>query len=335
MKKFLSIIMIVSLLFCMLVGCTDTEDGIEIVRVNEVTHSIFYAPFYLAIELGYFEEEGIEIELTNGGGSNISMTAVVSGSADIGLVGPETVVYVESQGKTDYVVTFAQLTYCDGSFLVGYEEAEDFDYSNLIGTEVIAGRLGGLPAMTLEYVLNMHGLYDGVNVTLNHDVEFALMAAAFEAGTGDYTTMFEPTASDYDLSGRGNIVASIGEDSGSVPYTCFVAELSYIEENTELCEGFVRAIYKALAFMSENDASVVATYLAPQFEGTSEEQIENAVNSYLAIGAWQNDMSMTEDSWERLIEIMKNADQFEDGTDANYDKLVDNTISEKIKAELS
>ncbi len=334
MKKFLSIFMILCLVCTLFCGCAGEEE-VTTLRVNEVTHSIFYAPFYLADELGYFAEEGIEIELTNGGGSNVSMTAVVSDQADIGLVGPETVVYVESQGKTDYVVTFAQLTYCDGSFLIGYEEEEDFDYSNLVGTEVLAGRIGGLPAMTLEYVLNQHGLYDGVNITLNHDVEFALMAAAFQAGEGDYTTLFEPTASDFEINGSGNIVASIGEDSGSVPYTCFVAEKSYIEENSEIIEGFVRAIYKAIEFMEENDASVVAEWLLPSFEGTTAEQIENAVNSYLEIGAWKNDMSMTEDSWNRLLAIMENADQLTEGTEADYDKLVDNTISEKVKAELS
>lgn len=334
MKKLLSILMIVVLCFCTFTACENSEESIQTVRVNEVTHSIFYAPFYLAIELGYFEEEGIAIELTNGGGSNVSMTAVVSGGADIGLVGPETVVYVESQGKTDYVVTFAQLTYCDGSFLMGYEEAEDFSYSNLIGTEVLAGRLGGLPAMTLEYVLNQHGLYDGVNITLNHDVEFALMGAAFQSGQGDYTTLFEPTASDFEAENIGNIVASIGADSGSVPYTCFVAEKSYLEENAELCEGFVRAIYKAIAYMQANDSNVVATVLAPQFEGTSELQIANAVDSYLAIGAWQNDMSMTLESWNNLLAIMDNAGELKKGTEADYDKLVDNAISEKIKSEL-
>lgn len=332
MKKFLSIFMILCLVCTLFCGCAGEEE-VTTLRVNEVTHSIFYAPFYLADELGYFAEEGIEIELTNGGGSNVSMTAVVSDQADIGLVGPETVVYVESQGKTDYVVTFAQLTYCDGSFLIGYEEEEDFDYSNLVGTEVLAGRIGGLPAMTLEYVLNQHGLYDGVNITLNHDVEFALMAAAFQAGEGDYTTLFEPTASDFEINGSGNIVASIGEDSGSVPYTCFVAEKSYIEENSEIIEGFVRAIYKAIEFMEENDASVVAEWLLPSFEGTTAEQIENAVNSYLEIGAWKNDMSMTEDSWKRLLYIMQNAGELADGTDADYDKLVDNTISESVKSQ--
>ncbi len=323
--------MVAILAVATLAGCSAKKGEVEVVRVNEVTHSIFYAPFYVAIEGGYFADEGIEIQLTNGGGSNVSMTAVVSDGADIGLVGPETVVYVESGGKSDYVVTFAQLTYCDGSFLVGHEEAKDFEYSNLKGKEVLAGRRGGLPAMSLEYVLNNHGIYDGENVTLNYDVAFPLMGGAFEGGEGDYTTLFEPTASDFQLSGRGNIVASIGKDSGLVPFTCFVAEKSYLKDKADTCERFVSAIYKAIEYMQTHESSEVAKVLAPQFDGTSEQQIANAVDSYLEIGAWRNDMSMTEESWNRLLAIMDNAGELADGVEADYDKLVDNSISDSLK----
>ena len=331
MKKFFCYVLSLVMLLTMFVGCSSKDEEITTVRVNEVTHSIFYAPFYLAMELGYFEEENINIELTNGGGSNVSMTAVISGQADVGLVGPETVVYVFNQGKEDYPVVFGQLTARDGSFLVGREKDEDFDYQDLVGKEILAGRKGGLPAMTLEYVLNQNGLHNGENVTLNYDVAFNMMAGAFDSGQADYTTMFEPTASDFQARERGHIVASIGEDSGEVPYTCFVATSSYLEENEKVAEGFLRAVYKALDYMENTDTKQVAEDLAGAFSGTSVDLIEYAVISYLEIGAWKSDMSMTKESFDRLQDIMIGAGELVDK--AEFDMLIHNDISEVIKKE--
>lgn len=327
MKKVFSIIVAVVLLFSLCACTQDTET--TVVRVNEVTHSVFYSPFYLAIELGYFEDEGIEIELTNGGGSNVSMTAVISGQADVGLVGPETVVYVFNEGKSDFPVVFAQLTARDGSFLISRKNEVNFSYDSLVGKEIIAGRKGGLPAMTLEYVLNKHGLYDGVNVTLNYDIAFNLQAGAFESGTGDYTTLFEPTASDFCLAGKGFNVASVGKDSGDVPYTCFVATKSFIGDNEELLKGFVKALRRAKAFMDTHEPSEVAEALLPQFDGTSKAQLENAVKSYLEIGAWSDDLVMSRDSFERLQDIMENAGEL--SLRASFDEVVFNDIAKSVK----
>ncbi len=329
--RFLACFLTLVLCFTLLAGCNKSDEKLTKIRVNEVTHSIFYAPHYLAMELGFFEDEGIEIELTNGGGSNVSMTAVVSGQAEVGLLGPETAVYVYNQGKEDYPIVFGQLTACDGSFLVGKNAEPNFDYSSLEGKEILAGRKGGLPAMSLEYVLNKNGLYNGTNITLNYDVAFPLMAGAFDAGTGDYTTLFEPTASDFVRRGKGHIVSSIGEDGGDVPFTCYVATRSFIEENPKIIEGYLRAVYKAIEFMENNPSTEVAKALSPQFEGTTIEQIADSVDSYLSISAWKTDLSMTEDSFKRLQEIMLNANEL-NGI-ADYDILIDNTISNKVKKE--
>ena len=189
MRKFLSIMLatFVAIISISLVACSEKKG---VVKVNEVTHSIFYAPFYVAIEKGYFKEEGIEIDLTNGGGSDASMTALLSNSADIALLGPETGIYTLSGGAKDYPIIFAQLTKRDGSFLVSRKSEPNFKWSDLIGKEIIAGRRGGSPAMSLEYALNKNGLFNGENVTLNFDIQFNLTTAAFESGTGDYVTMF-------------------------------------------------------------------------------------------------------------------------------------------------
>ena len=238
MKKILSLFLGVLAVFS-LIGCRTSDK--TVVKVNEVTHSVFYAPLYLADALGYFEEENIEIELTNGGGADSTMAAVLSGSADIGFCGPEAALYVLVGGSTDVPKVFGQLTKRDGSFLVSRKEEPNFQWTDLAGKELIAGRKGGVPAMTLEYVLNSNGLRDGTDLTLNFDVAFDLTVSAFEAGVGDYCTMFEPTASEYQAAGKGYIVASVGEDSGEVPYTCFIAKESWINKNEETVKAIAQA----------------------------------------------------------------------------------------------
>ena len=333
MKKIIALSLSLVLLICTMAGCGPADTTLTTVRVNEVTHSIFYAPQYVAMEMGFFEEEGLDVELTNGGGSNVSMTAIVSGQADIGLVGPETAVFVYNQGREDYPVVFAQLTKRDGSFLFGRDD-KPFDFADLVGTEIIAGRKGGMPAMSLEYVLNQHGLYNGDNITLNYDIAFNMMAGAFESGQGDYVTFFEPTASTFENQGKGYRKTSIGAEGGEVPFTCFVATKEYIAENEEVIEAYLRGLYKAIDYMKENadDLTVIAKAIAPQFDGTSVEDIENTLSSYLAIDAWMTSLSMTEDSFDRLQDIMVNADVLEDLAD--YDKLVNNTYAEKVYEEI-
>ncbi|MDE7265592.1 MAG: ABC transporter substrate-binding protein, partial [Clostridia bacterium] len=246
MKKRL-VLVLLSVVMALVVpfSFTACKKNSKLIRINEVTHSVFYAPMYLADALGYFEEEDIEIELTNGGGADATMAAVLSGAADIGFCGPEAVIYVAIGDSNDCPKVFGQLTKRDGSFLVGREKIDDFDWSMLEGKSILAGRQGGVPAMTFEYVLNKLG----VNATLNYDVAFNMMTAAFESGISDYCTMFEPTASAYQAAGKGYIVASVGQDSGELPYTCFMAKDSYIKNNGDKIEGFLRAITKATKYL--------------------------------------------------------------------------------------
>lgn len=281
------------------------DDGV--IRVNEVTHSVFYAPMYLADGLGYFEEEGITIELTNGGGADATMAAVLSDGADIGFCGPEAAIYVAIGGSNDQPKVFGQLTKRDGSFLVGRSDEPEFEWSDLEGKEILAGRKGGVPAMTFEYALKEQG----VNATLNYDVAFNMMTAAFESGVADYCTMFEPTASEYVAQGKGYIVASVGQESGEVPYTCFIAKQSYIDENPEKIEGFLRAVTKAIKYVNETDSATVAQQLVPYFDGTSVSSLEVSLDSYKAIDAWVTDMAMKESAFTRLQDIIESAGELE------------------------
>ena len=235
MKKLLSFIFAFLLLTTSsvyFVGCK-SESKKGKIRLNEVTHSVFYAPLYIAINKGYMEEEGIEIELTTGNGADKCMTALVSGSADIALMGPEATIYVVEQGKKDAPKVFGQLTKRDGSFIVSRTNQQNFTWQELANSEILGGRRGGVPAMTLEYALKQNGLIDGQNVTINYDVEFANMSGAFVGGTGDYVTLFEPNASELVKNGKGHIVASVGSMAGEVPFTAFTANESYISQNKD------------------------------------------------------------------------------------------------------
>jgi NitT/TauT family transport system substrate-binding protein len=289
---------------------------------------------YLADSLGYFKDEGIEIELTNGGGADKVMAAVLSGDADIGFCGPEAALYVLAGGSTDAPVVFGQLTKRDGSFLVSRKEEPSFRWTDLKDKEILAGRPGGVPAMTFEYILNQNGLKDGENVTLVTDVDFNLMTAAFEGGTADYCTMFEPTASAYQTAGKGYIVASVGEASGEIPYTCYMAKRSWIGKNEETVKGFLRAVTKAIRFAKEKSAEEIAPYLSDYFDSasTSLSAIATSVQSYQAIDAWVENMAMKEESFLRLEEVIDNAGELPARVD--FTRLVNTSYAQAVYDEV-
>ena len=323
MKKILSIITALLLIVLPLSACND--NNIKTIRLNEVTHSVFYAPLYVAIENGYFENENIKIELTNGGGADKVMTALLSDGADIGLMGPESTIYVYNQGKKDYPVTFAQLTQRDGSFLVSRQAEPNFKWSDLQGKEVLAGRRGGVPAMTFEYMMKENGLYNGKDFTMNFDVQFNLMTSAFINGTADYCTVFEPTASEYQAQGLWHIVASVGEGSGEIPYTSFIANQSYIKNNEEIIKSFMKAILKGIEFINENSDTTIAQAIVKQFPDTTINSIATSINSYKKINAWTNDLVMSEASFDRLQNIMINAGELTEKVP--FIELVDNSFA--------
>lgn len=328
MKKIIAAILAVALCAVPFAGCKEGDDGLTKIELNEVTHSVFYAPMYVAIEKGYFEENGLKISLTNGGGADKVMTAVLSNSAQIGLMGPESSLYVYAQGKTDYPMVFGQLTQKDGSFLVSRVDEPDFKWEDLRGKGILAGRPGGVPLMTFEYLINQHGLEDGTDCTLITDVQFDLMTAAFEEGTGDYCTMFEPLASEYEKAGKGFVVASVGEGAGEVPYTSFVAKQSYIEDNTDVINTFLGALKKAYDFMADATDAEIAEAIRGQFPSTSLESLTTSVTSYKAIDAWTDDLTMSEESFNRLQDIMQNSGELDEWVP--FEKIVNNSYAEAI-----
>lgn len=322
MKKILSILGAALFALLPLSACGETDDTVML-RINEVTHSVFYAPMYLADSLGYFKEEGIEIELTNGGGADAVMAAVLSGDADIGFCGPEAALYVLLGGTNDIPTVFGQLTKRDGSFLVSRVEEPNFDWTSLKYKDILAGRRGGVPAMTFEYILKEKGLSEE-EIALNYDVAFNLMTSAFESGVGDYCTMFEPTASEYQAAGKGYIVAAVGEASGDVPYTAYIAKRSWLDKNEETAKAFLRALLRAVEYAQNNDAAEIATHLYAQFPSTSLDSITTSIRSYQNIDAWLTDMKTTEESFNRLQDIIESAGELP--SRASFSALFDTNL---------
>lgn len=310
-----------------LVGCKEENN---VVRVCEVTHSVFYAPLYIAMNNGYFEDYGIEIELSNGGGADKCMTALVSKSAEIALMGPEATIYVANQGKQDMPVVFGQLTQRDGSFIIGREPVENFTWSVLDNKEILGGRQGGVPAMTLEYAIEKNNVQ---NCTINYDVAFDNLTSAFIGGTGDFVTAFEPTASQIVANGKGYILASVGAETGEIPYTAFTANRSYIDGNKETVKNFLKAIIRGYNYMMSASIDEIVNALKPSFDGTSDELLKKSVEAYIEIDSWARTPVMSKVAYDNLIRIMKNAGKLEN--DVAFEKVVDNTIAQEVLADFA
>ncbi|MFC7685550.1 ABC transporter substrate-binding protein [Ureibacillus sp. GCM10028918] len=330
MKKWVKsslLVIITSLMVLLIAACNDSEE-LQTVKVGEVTRSIFYAPQYVAITQGYFEEEGLNIELSTVAGGDKTMTALLSGGIDIALVGSETSIYVSAQGANDPIKNFAQLTQTDGTFLVAREEIKDFSWDMLNGTTFLGQRKGGMPQMAGEFVLKKHGIDPQADLELIQNIDFANISTAFASGTGDFVQLFEPTASVFEQEGIGHIVASFGTESGHLPYTVFMAKDSFMKEDPETIEKFTRALKKAQDFVYEASATEVAEAIHPYFEDTDVELIATVVERYREQESFAKDPILDEEEWNNLQNIMDEAGELPKRMD--YQDLVDTTFAEKV-----
>lgn len=329
MKKTFALLLV--LLLCLLTPACQDADGLRTVELHEVTRSVFYAPQYVAISMGFFEDEGLDVRITTSGGSDKAMTALLSGQADICLAGPETGVYVYNEGKAGHPLIVGQLTKRDGSFLVGRTDEPDFSWESLRGKSIIGGRAGGMPLMTLEYVLKAHGLEPGVDVDVIDSIQFNLMGGAFEGGTGDYVTLFEPTATEFERAGKGYIVANVGLASGEVPYTVYLVSQTMLQQDAAFVESFLRAVYRAQRWIATASDREVAEAMEPFFPDASIESLMIVANSYRATDSWKQDPIMQEADYERMLDIIEEAGELSARPD--FAALVDNSIAERIVAE--
>jgi len=334
LKKIILIIIGVIILVSIVTGMMilqksnqNQEANLKQIKVNEVTRSVFYAPQYVAINNGYFKEHGLEIELSTGQGADAVMTAVLSNQCDIGFAGPEASIYVYNEGKEDYTEVFAQLTKKDGSFLISRAKTDNFNWKDLKGKTVIPGRKGGVPYMTLEYVLKKNGINPQKDLTLDDSIKFDLMAGAFASGNADYVTLFEPTASLTQKESKGYIVASVGEEAGEIPYTAYFAKKSYIKTNSDTIQGFTDSIYQGQQWVKSHTAKEIAEVIQDFFPDTDLELLTSAIQSYKDIDAWNDTPVLKEQSFNRLQEVMTMAGELE--KTAPYEKIVNNSFAKK------
>ncbi len=311
-------------------GCGDSgnaakEGGTKVV-LNEVAHSIFYAPMYVAIEEGYFAEAGIELSLVTGFGADKTMTAVLTGEADIGFMGSESTIYTYAGGTEDYVVNFAQLTQRAGNFLVSREPVENFTWDMLKGKDVLGGRAGGMPQMVFEYILMKNGIDPAGDVNIDQSIDFGSTAAAFSGGQGDFTVEFEPHATALELKGEGYVVASLGEDSGYVPYTSFSAKKSYLEKNKDVVQAFTNALQKGMDYVQNHTPAEIAKVIAPQFPETDMEALTTIVERYYVQDTWKDNLIFEEESFNLLQNILEDAGVLENRVP--YEDLVIKSFAE-------
>ena len=335
MKKYLIglsilIVIIIVTVSMIITKITKSNDEMQTIRVSEVTRSVFYAPQYVAISEGFFEKNGLDIELTTGQGADKVMTAVLSDQCDIGFAGPEASIYVYNEGKQDYTEVFAQLTKKDGSFLVSKDNETNFSWENLKGKTIIPGRKGGVPYMTLEYVIKKNGMNPQTDMVLDDSIKFDLMAGAFTGGEAEYVTLFEPTASLVEQEGKGYIVASVGEAAGEIPYTAYFAKKSYIEQNEDIVQKFVNSIYEGQKWVKEHSSREIAESIASFFPDSDVELLEKVIQRYKDIDVWNETPVLESQSFELLQTVMQEAGEL--SQKAPYDKVVNNKYAnEAIK----
>ena len=330
-KRLFTICTVLMLALSSLYACSPAKETSADVNtkvvLNEVAHSIFYAPMYVAIEEGYFSDEGIDITLVTGFGADKTMTAVLSGEADIGFMGSEASIYTYNEGATDYVVNFAQLTQRAGNFLVARKEMPNFSWKDLKGSTVLGGRKGGMPEMVFEYILKQQGIDPATDLEINQNIYFGSTAAAFSEGQGDYTVEFEPGATTLETGGKGYVVASLGKDSGYVPYTAFCAKQSYIDKNKEIIQGFTNALQKGMDYVQSHTPEEIANIIKPQFKETDLDTVTTIVTRYYEQETWKSDLIFEKESFELLQDILESAGELTKR--APYEDLVTTEFAKK------
>jgi len=327
-RKIVMVLLAAALTACLVVsGCSKQGSGTTKVRIGEVTRSLFYAPQYVAIEKGFFKDEGIEIELTTTPGGDKTMTALLSGVIDVALVGSETSIYVHQQGADDEVINFAQLTQTDGTFLVARKKDDSFDWSKLKGSVFLGQRVGGMPQMVGEFALKKNNIQPHEDLELIQNVDFGNIPAAFASGTGDFVQLFEPTASIFEREGTGYVIASFGTESGHLPYTVFMAKESYLKKNGGVIQSFTNAVYKAQQWVEQNDAAAIAKAVAPYFDGVDEDIMISSIDRYKQQGSYALDPIIDEQEWNNLLDVMESAGELKSRVEHN--KIVNMTYARK------
>ena len=327
MRKIISALAASSAVILAVSGCAASPEanGMTTVRLNEVVHSVFYAPQYVALANGYFEDEGLNIELSVGNGADKSMTALLSDSADIALLGTEAGIYVINEGRENSVKAFAQLTQRAGNFLISRTDGENFDWESLRGKSVIGGRKGGMPELVLEYVLKQKGLENDVEIINN--ISFESTAGAFAADVGDFTVEFEPTATSLEQEGVGYVAASLGTECGFVPYTVYMASSEYMEENPEIIQKFTNAVYRGQLWTENHTSGEIAEVIQSYFPENDVETLAGIIERYKSQDTSRATPVYSDEDFELFEDIMEEGGELT--RRVAFDELIDNSFAQK------
>lgn len=330
MKGLQYLIVLASFLLLVLTACSSSEEN-KSIDLAEVTRSVFYAPQYVALEKGFFEDEGLDVTLQTTWGGDKTMTALLSDGADVALVGSETSIYVYAQDSKDYAVNFAQLTQTDGTFLVSKEEEPDFEWTDVEGKTFLGQRKGGMPQMVGEYVLKNHEIDPHADLDLKQNIDFENIPGAFVSDDAQYVQLFEPTASVFEKEGKGNVIASFGEESGALPYTVFMAKQSMFDDDPETVKKFTKAIYEAQQWVEDNSPEEIAKVIQPYFEDADIDILTDSMERYKNQSSFATDPILEEDEWNNLKNIMDEAGELPE--DVSYDDLVNTDIAKEVMEE--
>lgn len=329
-KSWIALILAVAVVGVLL-GSTASGQQLQTVRLSEVVRSVFYSPQYAAIELGFFRDEGIEIDLSTAWGADKGAAALISGSVDVGFFGPEAAIYIYQQGAVDHIVGFAQLTARDGSFFMTRDLDEEFEWDNVRGKTIVGARVGGVPQMVLEWVLKSHGIEPFVDVEIITSLAFEAAVGAFESGLGDYIAQFEPALSEIEARGRGKIVASLGAEAGPITYTVYHAKKSRLEREPELFERFTRAIYRGQQWVAQHTAEQVAAVVSPYFPLIDHDILVKSIRRYQEINAWPTSPVLSEAEFMHLQAVMQEAGELEQIVP--FSVLMNTDIARKVVSE--
>jgi NitT/TauT family transport system substrate-binding protein len=273
---------------------------LKTVKFSEVIRSIFYAPHYIAMQKGFFKEEGLNVDMNTAQGSDKGAASLIAGTADISLIGPETAIYIYNQKGEKTLKIFHQLTMRDGSFLLSRNKADAFKWSDLEGKTVLGWRPGSSPQMVLNSKLNQ----DKIKADVTTNIASTAMAGAFTSGKGDFIQVYEPIASTLEKEGKANYVASVGEAFGPYPETSYVATSDFMKSNPETIQKFVNAVVKGTKWLSTATDNEIAEALTPFFDGTPKDVIIQSINRYKKQDTWPVVPELTAEHFETLQKVL-------------------------------
>jgi NitT/TauT family transport system substrate-binding protein len=302
--------------------------GAQEVKLNEVIRSLFYAPEYVALRIGAFDQEGLKIAgPKTTWGTQAAVTEIVSGNSSIALIGPEAAALTQDASPERRLVNFALLTNGDGSFILSKSPMPSFTIADLKGKTIVTSGKGSTPALVLVDLIKKAGLDPNKDVTIRNIPVSANIIPSYLEPSTSFAQAFEPMVVQAVAENRGHRVASVGALAGPMPYTAFMAPASYIEKNPAVIQGFTNALYKALIWTDTHSPKEIAALIAPDFKDVPAATVEAVIAEYKKVRIWPTDPRIPRDGMDRMIALMADGGIIKQRFP--YDRVVDPLFAEK------